>query len=80
MKVDGDGLDIMVVLYEMGLVIDCERGENEGRMLLNDYVVRKMEKMCIVKDVIVKKLVLGIVYFMFWDGFNSSKCGVVVFF
>ncbi|KAJ0251475.1 Membrane lipoprotein lipid attachment site-like protein [Hirschfeldia incana] len=79
MKVDGNGLDIMVALYETGLVTDCERGENEGRMLSNDYVVRKMEKMCTVKDVTAKKSVSGTAHFTLWDGFNSSKCGVVVF-
>lgn len=79
MKVDGNGLDIMVALYETGLVTDCERGENEGRMLSNDYVVRKMEKMCTVKDVTAKKSVSGTAHFTLWDGFNSSKCGVAVF-
>ncbi|CAD5329235.1 unnamed protein product [Arabidopsis thaliana] len=79
MKVDGDGMDIMVAIYETGLVNDCARGENEGRMLSNDYVVRKMEKMCTVKDVAPKKPVSGTAHFTLWDGFNSSKCGVAVF-
>lgn len=79
MKVDGTGMDIMVAIYETGLVNDCARGENEGRMLSNDYVVRKMEKMCTVKDVTPKKPVSGTAHFTLWDGFNSSKCGVAVF-
>ncbi|CAH8275179.1 unnamed protein product [Arabidopsis lyrata] len=79
MKVDGNGMDIMVAIYETGLVNDCARGENEGRMLSNDYVVRKMEKMCTVKDVTPKKPVSGTAHFTLWDGFNSSKCGVAVF-
>ncbi|XP_010448148.1 PREDICTED: uncharacterized protein LOC104730645 [Camelina sativa] len=79
MKVDGDGIDIMVAIYETGLVTDCARGENEGRMLSNDYVVRKMEKMCTVKDITPKKPVSSTAHFTLWDGFNSSKCGVAVF-
>ncbi|KAL1203058.1 hypothetical protein V5N11_015304 [Cardamine amara subsp. amara] len=79
MKVDGNGMDIMVAIYETGLVNDCARGENEGRMLSNDYVVRKMEKMCTVKDVAPKKPVSGTAHFTLWDGFNSNKCGVAVF-
>uniref|UniRef100_A0A1J3FW27 Uncharacterized protein n=2 Tax=Noccaea caerulescens TaxID=107243 RepID=A0A1J3FW27_NOCCA len=79
MKVDGNGIDIMVAIYETGLVNDCARGENEGRMLSNDYVVRKMEKMCTVKDVTSKKTVSGTAHFTLWDGFNCNKCGVAVF-
>jgi len=79
MKVDSSGIDIMVALYENGLVNDCARGENSGRVLSNDYVVRKLEKLCTVKDLTGKKTVSGTAHFTVWDGFNSSKCGVAVF-
>lgn len=78
-KVDSNGANVMVALYESGLVTDCPRGENKGRVLSNDYVVRKLEKLCNVKDIPAKKTVLGTIDFPLWKGFNSSKCGVAVF-
>lgn len=78
-KVDSKGLDIMVALYETGLVTDCTKGENRGRVLSNDFVVRRLEKLCTVKDFSAKKAVTGGINFSLWDDFNSSKCGVVVF-
>ncbi|KAF7836779.1 putative membrane lipoprotein lipid attachment site-like protein [Senna tora] len=79
MKVDSNGVNVMVALYESGLVNDCERGENRGRVLSNDYVVRKLEKLCNVKDISAKKTVSGTVNFPLWEGFNASKCGVALF-
>ncbi|XP_009765063.1 uncharacterized protein [Nicotiana sylvestris] len=78
-KVDNNGVNIMIALYECGLVTDCATGENKGKMLANDYVVRKLEKLCSVKDITAKKTISGTVNFSLWDGFNSSKCGVALF-
>ncbi|KAL3503284.1 hypothetical protein ACH5RR_037733 [Cinchona calisaya] len=78
-KVDHQGVNIMVALYESGLVTDCRNGENKGRVMANDFVVRKLEKLCFVKDISAKKTLSGTVNFSLWDGFNGSKCGVVVF-
>ncbi|KAJ4980664.1 hypothetical protein NE237_031501 [Protea cynaroides] len=78
-KVDSQGADVMVALYENGLLTDCPAGDNKGRVLSNDYVVRKVEKLCNVKDISTKKTVNGTVNFSLWDGFNSSKCGIAVF-
>lgn len=78
-KVDGNGVKVMVALYESGLVIDCPSGENKGRVLSNDYVVRKLEKLCTVKDVSAKKTISGTITFPLWEGFNATKCGLVVF-
>ncbi|KAK7405078.1 hypothetical protein VNO78_06262 [Psophocarpus tetragonolobus] len=78
-KVDSDGANVMVALYESCLVTDCPRGENKGRVLSNDYVVRKLEKLCTVKDISAKKTVSGTVDFPLWEGFNSCKCGLAVF-
>ncbi|KAL1363277.1 hypothetical protein HN51_011496 [Arachis hypogaea] len=78
-KVDNQGANVMVALYESGLVTDCPRGENKGRVLSNDYVVRRLEKLCTVKDISVKKTVSGTVNFLLWEGFNGSKCGLAVF-
>ncbi|XP_072956866.1 uncharacterized protein [Typha angustifolia] len=78
-RVDGGGADVMVVLYENGLVTDCTKGENKGRVLPNDHVVRRLEKLLAVKDVSAKKNLSGSVQFQLWDGFNPSKCGVVLF-
>lgn len=78
-KVDSRGADIMVALYENGLVTDCTKGENKGRVLVNDFVVRRLEKLCSVKDIAAKKTVKGTVNFSLWEGFNGSKCGVAAF-
>ncbi|CAJ1957035.1 unnamed protein product [Sphenostylis stenocarpa] len=79
MKVDNLGADVMVALYENGLVTDCPRGENKGRLLSNDYVVRKLEKLCTVTDHPAKKIISGTVSFSLWDSFNSTRCGLAVF-
>ncbi|XP_077254041.1 uncharacterized protein LOC143893000 [Tasmannia lanceolata] len=78
-KVDSHGADVMVALYENGLVTDCTAGENRGRVLTNDFVVRKLEKLCTLKDIPARKTVTGSVNFSLWPGFNSSKSGAVVF-
>ncbi|PKI51150.1 hypothetical protein CRG98_028437 [Punica granatum] len=78
-KVDSNGVNIMVALYESGLVTDCPAGENKGRVLSNDFVVRKLEKLCSVKDISPKKTVSGTVNFSLWDGFNCAKSGIAIF-
>uniref|UniRef100_A0A5B7A047 Uncharacterized protein n=1 Tax=Davidia involucrata TaxID=16924 RepID=A0A5B7A047_DAVIN len=78
-KVDSNGANIMVALYENSLVTDCPKGENKGRVLSNDFVVRKLEKLCSVKDISAKKTITATVNFSLWEAFNSSKCGVAVF-
>jgi hypothetical protein len=40
----GRKLDLMIALYETGLVTPVGRGENGGRTLRNDYVVRRLER------------------------------------
>ncbi|XP_068669360.1 uncharacterized protein [Aristolochia californica] len=77
-KIDSSGADVMVVLYESGVVMDCEKGENKGRVLTNDFVVRRMEKLCSVKDISAKKTVSGVVNFALWEDFNPVKCGIVL--
>eukprot|EP00253_Pinus_taeda_P017371 PITA_17371 len=79
-KVEGYSLDILVALYENGLVTDCTKGENKGRVLTNDFVVRCLEKACTVKDVSARKTVTGKVTFNLWEGYSRSKCGLVMFF
>ncbi|XP_047166161.1 uncharacterized protein LOC124835302 [Vigna umbellata] len=78
-NVDNHGADVMVALYESGLVTDCPRGENKGRVLYNDYVVRKLEKLCTVADHPARKKVSGMVCFSLWNTFNSTRCGLAVF-
>ncbi|XWS09922.1 hypothetical protein CRYUN_Cryun39dG0031500 [Craigia yunnanensis] len=78
-KVDNNGVNVMVALYESGLVNDCPTGENKGKVLSNDFVVRKLEKLCTVKDISAKKTVSGTVAFTLWDSFNSNKCAIAVF-
>ncbi|PKA47919.1 hypothetical protein AXF42_Ash016265 [Apostasia shenzhenica] len=78
-KVDSVGVNVMVALYQSGLVTDINKGENKGRVVANDYVVRRLEKLTTVKDISAKKSVSGTVTFALWDGFNPAKCGIVVF-
>ncbi|GAB2284584.1 hypothetical protein Dimus_019041 [Dionaea muscipula] len=78
-KIDHQGVDIMVALYESGLVTDCAKGENKGRVLSNDFVVRRLEKLCFVKDISAKKTISGTLSFLLWEGFNPTKSGIVVF-
>ncbi|XP_073313701.1 uncharacterized protein [Primulina huaijiensis] len=78
-KADDQGVNAMVALYECSLVTDCPNGPNKGRVLANDYVVRKLEKVCSVKDIAAKKTISGTVNFPLWEGFSAAKCGVAVF-
>lgn len=41
--VDGSGADMMVALRKSGLFTDCDNGENEGRVLANNCVARRLE-------------------------------------
>ncbi|XP_068644440.1 uncharacterized protein [Aristolochia californica] len=77
-KIDSNGVDVMVALYESGLVVDCDKGDNKGRVLANDFVVRRMEKLCNVKDISAKKTLSGVVNFALWEDFNPLKCGIVL--
>ncbi|XP_023752629.1 uncharacterized protein LOC111900990 [Lactuca sativa] len=78
-KLDGGGADIMVALYESGLVTDCRNGDNKDRILANDFVVRKLGKLCSGDKLPPKKPITGTLDFGVWEGFNSAKCGIVVF-
>lgn len=76
---DHQGVNVMVALFECSLVTDCTNGPNKGRVLVNDYVVRRLEKLCSVKDIAAKKTISGTVNFPLWEGFSAAKCGVAVF-
>ncbi|MCD7462881.1 hypothetical protein HAX54_049574 [Datura stramonium] len=76
-KVDNDGANVMIALYESGLVTDIATGENSGKMLGElTMLLGRLEKLCSVKDITAKKTISGTVNFSLWDGFNSNKCGV----
>ncbi|KAI7748414.1 hypothetical protein M8C21_007571 [Ambrosia artemisiifolia] len=78
-KVDGQGANIMVALYESGLLTNCKNGDNKGRVIANDFVVRKLSKIWSLKNHSPKKTLTGTTDFELWEGFNSAKCGIVVF-
>ncbi|KAM1228335.1 hypothetical protein ACFX2J_007444 [Malus domestica] len=78
-KVDNYGVNVMVALYENGLITDCPKGENQGRVLSNDFVVRRLEKLCTVKDIAAKKTISGTINFSLWEGFNPAKCSMALF-
>uniref|UniRef100_A0A0A9GHN5 Uncharacterized protein n=1 Tax=Arundo donax TaxID=35708 RepID=A0A0A9GHN5_ARUDO len=80
-RVEGaGGASVLVALYENGLVTDCGRGENKGKSLLNDHVVRRLDKVAAVREgASARKSVSGTVQFPLWDGFRATKCGLVLF-
>lgn len=71
--------DVMVALYESGLVTECDKGENKGRVLTNNYVVRRLEKLVSVKGISPNKNLSASLQFTLWDGFNSATCGLLLF-
>ncbi|KAD3066879.1 hypothetical protein R6Q59_018932 [Mikania micrantha] len=77
-KMDG-GADVMVAVYESGLVTECKNGDNKGRVIANDFVVKKLSKIWSFNNVPHKKTLARTIDFDLWDGFNSAKCGIVVF-
>ncbi|KAG6421320.1 hypothetical protein SASPL_117871 [Salvia splendens] len=78
-KVDHEGVNVMVALYESGMVTDCSGGVNKGRVLANDYIVRRLDKLCSVKDISARKTLTGTLNFSLWEGFNAAKCGLALF-
>lgn len=78
-KVDHEGVNVMVALYESGMVTDCYEGVNKGRVLANDYIVRRLDKLCSVKDISARKTLAGTLNFSLWEGFNAAKCGLALF-
>lgn len=74
-KVDNHGADIMVALYESGLVTDCPNGANiKGRVLTNDFVVRRLQKLSTVNSKTSLPSLSPL-----WVSFDRTKCGVAVF-
>ncbi|CAH9087961.1 unnamed protein product [Cuscuta epithymum] len=82
----GNDIVIMVALFECGLLTRCEDGQNRDTVLANDYVVRRLERLCDgeIKDVVAetgkKKTVSSrTINFSLWETFNSCKCGIAIF-
>ncbi|KAE8706535.1 Light-harvesting chlorophyll B-binding protein 3 [Hibiscus syriacus] len=73
-KIDNSGVNVMVASSENGLVNDCSAGENKGKVLSNDFVVRKLEELCNGENIEAKKRISGTVTFT-----NSNKCAIAVF-
>ncbi|KAE8660264.1 Dynein light chain type 1 family protein [Hibiscus syriacus] len=69
--------NVMVALYESGLVNECLSGENKGKVLYNDFVVRKLESFAHRRH--RRRRHSRSRSLSLWDGFNSSKCSIVVF-
>ncbi|KAI5077498.1 hypothetical protein GOP47_0007910 [Adiantum capillus-veneris] len=77
LKVEGN-LDVMVAVFENGQVTDCGKGENRGRVLTNDFIVRSLDKACTLQNGQTKKA-QGQVSIKLWDGYSKTKCGMAVF-
>jgi hypothetical protein len=78
-KTTDETVDVMVALYENGLVTECTAGENRGKLLTNEYVVRGLETACTLQEGVPKKPVSGQVLFELWRGFSTSTTGIVIF-
>lgn len=78
-RVETEGANVMIALYESGLITSCSGGVNDGRVLANNYVVRRLDKLCSVKDISGLKRISGAVSFPLWEGFDAAKCGIVIF-
>ncbi|KAJ9568036.1 hypothetical protein OSB04_004002 [Centaurea solstitialis] len=78
-KVDSKGADIMVSLFDSGLITECRKGPNQGRILANDFVVRRLQKLCSVKDLSEKKTVTATLHFNLWPGFTATRCAMALF-
>lgn len=78
-KLEGN-VDVLVAMFENGQVTDCSKGENRGRVLTNDFVVKSLEKACTVQNQQAKKLMKGQVSFKLWESYSKAKCGMAVFF
>lgn len=78
-KTTDETVDVMVALYENGLVTECTAGENRGKLLTNEYVVRGLETACTLQEGVPKKPVSGQVLFELWPGFSTSTTGIVIF-
>ncbi|KAK8282470.1 hypothetical protein V6Z12_D08G029400 [Gossypium hirsutum] len=72
-------LEVTLTGVLRGLVNECLNGENKGKTLYNDFVVRKLEKLHNMEDISAMKTLSVTVRFTLWDGFNSNKCSIVVF-
>ena len=77
-KVEGN-VDAMVAIFENGRVTDCCKGENRGRVLTNDRIVRSLEKVCTLQAPVTKKPTRGQANMKLWEGYTKAKCGMVVF-
>ncbi len=66
--------DLMVALYETGLSTAVGRGENGGRTLRNDYVVRSLQRAGRVKDSSKEEATVKLE-----AGWNRANLGVAAF-
>jgi len=72
------GVIAYVVIYETGLSTDVKRGENRGRELRNDFVVRHLEKVGTVppRDTASRSVSARVPIDSAW---NAGRLGAVVF-
>eukprot|EP00850_Spirogloea_muscicola_P002412 SM000009S23541 [mRNA] locus=s9:602792:604100:+ [translate_table: standard] len=70
-------ISVMIALYESKKQTKCSRGENRGKNLVNDYVVRDLKQACqLAPDARAAKSELQ---FPLAPGTNLTNCGLVVF-
>eukprot|EP00850_Spirogloea_muscicola_P009224 SM000051S17584 [mRNA] locus=s51:580524:581838:- [translate_table: standard] len=70
-------ISVMIALYESKKQTKCSRGENRGKNLVNDCVVRDLKQACqLAPDARAAKSELQ---FLLAPGTNLTNCGLVVF-
>jgi hypothetical protein len=73
-------VDVLVALYENGLVTECKAGENRRKLLTNEYVVRSLETACTLPPAAdADAVVTGQVLLQLWQSFSPSTTGIVIF-
>eukprot|EP00246_Nothoceros_aenigmaticus_P002409 TRINITY_DN13288_c0_g1_i1.p2 TRINITY_DN13288_c0_g1~~TRINITY_DN13288_c0_g1_i1.p2 ORF type:complete len:287 (-),score=51.40 TRINITY_DN13288_c0_g1_i1:1778-2638(-) len=78
-KIDEHRVDVMLALYEDNLVTMCNKGENTGRTLTNDSVVRALVRLHTLENAAAKKSKHFEADVPVWETFNRSRAGAVVF-
>jgi len=74
-------VDVLVAIYENGLVTECKAGENRRKQLTNEYVVRSLETACTLPAAAADAdaVVTGQVLLQLWQSFSPSTTGIVIF-
>jgi len=72
-------LNVLLALFENELITKVPRGENSGRTLRNDYVVRFINTVGSFKQTMASSKATGSVKIRLAKDWELKNCGLVVF-